>query len=123
MPAPANNRCETATADGTLVAILRRAGTPVFLGRAWRGGPGMSFDWNDIPLLLKLADTGSMSQTGRLLGAWSRSQAWICSGVEGIHNCGLSRIRSWTSAPLPRADGAVHHPVPRHDHKMTRRVT
>jgi len=47
----------------------------------------MSFDWNDIPLLLKLADTGSMSQTGRLLGAWSRSQAWICSGVEGIHNC------------------------------------
>jgi DNA-binding transcriptional LysR family regulator len=28
----------------------------------------MSFDWNDIPLLLKLADTGSMSQTGRLLG-------------------------------------------------------
>jgi len=77
---------------------------------AWT--PGMSFDWNNIPLLLKLADTGSMSQTGRLLGAWSRSQAWICSGVEGIHNC-------WSI----RADGAVHHPGPRHDHKMTRRVT
>ena len=28
----------------------------------------MDFDWNDIPLLLKLADTGSMSQVGRLLG-------------------------------------------------------
>lgn len=28
----------------------------------------MDFDWNDIPLLLKLADTGSMSQAGRLLG-------------------------------------------------------
>lgn len=28
----------------------------------------MSFDWNDIPLLLKLADTGSMSQAGRILG-------------------------------------------------------
>lgn len=28
----------------------------------------MSFDWNDIPLLLKLADTGSMSQVGRILG-------------------------------------------------------
>ncbi|MDR7098244.1 hypothetical protein J2X04_000591 [Lysobacter niabensis] len=27
----------------------------------------MEFDWNDIPLLLKLADTGSMSQTGRAL--------------------------------------------------------
>ena len=28
----------------------------------------MDFDWNDIPLLLKLADTGSMSQAGRVLG-------------------------------------------------------
>ncbi len=28
----------------------------------------MDFDWNDIPLLLKLADTGSMSQAGRTLG-------------------------------------------------------
>jgi DNA-binding transcriptional LysR family regulator len=28
----------------------------------------VDFDWNDIPLLLKLADTGSMSQAGRLLG-------------------------------------------------------
>ncbi len=28
----------------------------------------MDFDWNDIPLLLKLADTGSMSQTARVLG-------------------------------------------------------
>ena len=28
----------------------------------------MDFDWNDIPLLLKLADTGSMSQAGRILG-------------------------------------------------------
>lgn len=28
----------------------------------------MEFDWNDIPLLLKLADTGSMSQAGRALG-------------------------------------------------------
>ncbi|QNP39527.1 LysR family transcriptional regulator [Lysobacter solisilvae (ex Woo and Kim 2020)] len=28
----------------------------------------MEFDWNDIPLLLKLAGTGSMSQAGRALG-------------------------------------------------------
>lgn len=28
----------------------------------------MDIDWNDIPLLLKLADTGSMSQAGRMLG-------------------------------------------------------
>jgi DNA-binding transcriptional LysR family regulator len=30
--------------------------------------PRVDFDWNDIPLLLKLADTGSMSQAGRVLG-------------------------------------------------------
>lgn len=29
---------------------------------------GVGFDWNDIPLLLKLAETGSMSRAGRLLG-------------------------------------------------------
>ena len=28
----------------------------------------MGFDWNDIPLLLTLADTGNMSQTARTLG-------------------------------------------------------
>lgn len=44
----------------------------------------MNFDWNDIPLLLKLADTGSMSQAGRLLGLDASTVSRRVSAAEKV---------------------------------------